>query len=103
MNKRIIVLLLLSFAVVIVFYCYNNSYSEFEPIVFKNGVYTKIEVDANFYKNLKTVLDYSDVSYKVNRVGNLRVKRKVKTNKELIWNYTTKALDTGWVKSHISN
>jgi uncharacterized protein YxeA len=100
MKKRAIGFLLISSIVITGFIYYNNTYSEFQPLAFENDVYKKIEVDATFYQNLKIVLDYHQEHYKINSSGKLKIKRKIHTDKELVFNYTTKALDTIWVKNH---
>ena len=79
---------------------YNNTYTEFEPILFSDDSYKRIEVDSSFYKNLKIVFDWNNVPYKIDKQGKPLVKRKLNNNKELVFNYTKKALDTAWLNSH---
>lgn len=79
-----------------------NTYTQFRPILFKDDSFKFIEVenDSLFYTNLKKVLDYNNVKYKAIENGDVLVKRKVFHDKELLHNYTKKAMDTTWVKSH---
>lgn len=84
------------------FLWYTNSYTEFEPIVFQNekDTYEKIEADSIFYKHLEFVLSLYHEPYKIDKSGRILIKWKLKSNKELIFNYTEKALDTAWLESN---
>ena len=93
-------LLLIPLIGIIIFFFYKNKYSEFEPTLFDGKSYKKIEVDNMFYKNLEKVLDYNNVNYKVDEQGKVLVKRNLSVDKELLFNYTKKALDTTWLNSH---
>src|SRR5688500_16416699 len=93
-------LLLIPLVGLIIMISYTNIYTEFEPTFFSDDSYKKIEVDSSFYKNLKIVFDYNNVPYKIDEQGKLLVKRKLNNNKELVFNYTQKALDTEWLNSH---
>lgn len=87
---------------ILAFLCYTNSYTVFEPIVFQVGkdTYERIEVDSIFYKHLEFVLSSYHESYKIDKSGRLLIKRKLKSDEELIFNYTEKALDTAWLESN---
>jgi hypothetical protein len=98
-NKKAYFLLILLFGIIIFIY-YKNTYTEFEPILFRDDAYKRVAVDRSFYKNLKIVFDYDNVQYKVNKQGKTLVKRKLNDDKELVFNYTEKALDTIWLNSH---
>ena len=101
-NKKVYFLLILLFGIIVFLY-YKNTYTEFEPILFREDSYERIEVDSLFYKNLKIVFNYSNVEYKIDEQGKALVKRKLNDDKELVFNYTEKALDTTWVNSHKSH
>jgi hypothetical protein len=77
-----------------------NSYVEFEPTVFENNSYKKIEVNNMVYKNLEIVLDYYNVDYKINEQGKFLIKRSLVKDKDLLFNYTTKTFDQLWLNSH---
>lgn len=84
------------------YFVYMNTYTQFRPVVFEHDSYEFIEIDNDslFYMNLKKVLDYNNVQYKAIENGDILVKRKVFHYKELLLNYTRKAMDTAWIKSH---
>jgi hypothetical protein len=52
------------------------------------------------HNGLIIVLEYNNVHYKTNKSGNLLIKRKLSTDKEMLFNYTTKAQDSIWLNSH---
>ena len=95
-------LLLIPLIGIITFFYYKNIYAEFEPTLFEGNSYKMIEVNSSFYKNLEIVLDYNNVSYKIDEQGRVLVKRNLNVDKELLFNYTKKALDTAWLNSHKS-
>lgn len=82
------------------FLFYKNNYTEFEPILFENNSYRKIDVDSMFNINLVLVLDYNNVVYKINEKGKVLVSRSLFEDKELVFNYTKKSLDTSWIRIH---
>src|SRR5690349_9263729 len=75
---------------------YRNTFIEFEPIIFDDNSYKEINVDGLFYKNLEKVLDYNNIRYKINGEGKVLIKRYLSADKDLLLNYTKKALDTVW-------
>ena len=79
---------------------YRNTYTEFEPTIFEGNSYKKINVNGVFYKNLEMVLDYNNVMYKIDGKGKILIKRSLSVDKELLLNYTKKALDTAWLNTH---
>ena|SRR5688572_18285630 len=83
-------------------FLYNNMYTEFRPVVFENNSYKylKAEGDTGFFRNLKTVLDHYSVDYKVSEHGNILIRWRLYLDKELLSNYTKKALDEEWLNSH---
>ena len=85
---------------IIIFFFYKNVYEEFEPILFENNSYRKVEANSLFYKNLQIVLDYNKVNYKINEQGKVLIERSLIKDKELLFNYTKKALDTQWINLH---
>jgi len=78
----------------------NVKLVEFKPLVFDNhGQYViQKTIPNDFYKNLQKVLDEYGVSY-VDSNGVVFVKCKDYQNKELVSNYTAKALDTIWLQN----
>jgi len=101
--KKIIIYAALALVLLIgAYFAYMNTYTQFRPIVFENDSYEFIEVenDSLFYMNLMKVLDYNNIQYKAIGNGDILVKRKFFHDKELLLNYTRKAMDTTWIKSH---
>lgn len=100
--KKIIYATLTLVLLIGVYFAYINSYTQFRPVIFVVDSYKFIEVESDslFYMNLKKVLNYSNVQYKTIENGEVLVKRKVFHDKELLLNYTRKAMDTAWIKSH---
>lgn len=85
---------------IVAFLFYKNTYTEFEPTIFVGNSYKKIAVDSIFHKNLEKVFDFNNVKYKIDEKGKVLIKRSLSVNKELLLNYTKKALDTAWLNSH---
>lgn len=100
--KKIIYVVLALVLLIGVYFIYMNTYTVFRPIVFEDDSYKIIEVDNDslFYMNLKKVLDYNNVEHKDKENGEVLIKRKVFHDKELLLNYTRKAMDTAWIQSH---
>ena len=101
-NKTSYLLLLPLFGIVALLF-YNSGYTEFEPALFVDNAYKhRINVTSTqmFFNNLKIVLDYDNVPYKIDDQGKVLVKRKLSRDEELLFNYTKKALDTLWINSH---
>src|SRR4051812_20594690 len=100
-NKKIALVLILVLAILGQVY-YRNTYVRFEPIMFnlKRESYERVHADSALFRNLEKVLNYYNVAYKVNGRGETLIKRKLDDDKEMRWNYTEKALDTVWLKSH---
>jgi hypothetical protein len=96
-------LLSIPLAVIIFYFIYMNSYVEFQPTVFENSSYKKIEVNNMFDKNLEMVLDYYNVNYKINEQGKVLIKRSLIRDKALLFNYTKKTFDQLWLNSHTNN
>ncbi|MDI3318386.1 hypothetical protein [Pinibacter soli] len=83
------------------FFVFNkNSYVEFRPTLFEGNTYHKFEVNDTFYRKLKLVLDYYKVKNKVSEDGKVMITRNVAADKDLLYNYTKKALDSSWLNSH---
>jgi hypothetical protein len=98
-RKSILILTIAMIAITIAWYWWF-SFVEFTPMIFNDDDYTIIKVDKSFHKNLETVLDYYDVTYKVDRSGRLFINRSTAHDKESIHNYTVKALDSNWLSKH---
>jgi hypothetical protein len=99
--KLIIKALVFSFMMTFFISCRDkNELVEFKPLYFDdNGQYViQKDIPKNFYTNLKKVLDEYRVSH-IDSNGVIFVKWKDYQNKELVSNYTIKALDEDWLNS----
>jgi hypothetical protein len=77
----------------------KNELVEFKPLYFdNNGRYVvQKEIPNDFYTNLKKVLDEYHISH-IDSNGVIFVKWKDYQDKELVSNYTSKALDEEWLQ-----
>lgn len=78
----------------------GDSFTPFEATVFSKEGFRKVNVDSNFYKNLEGVLNYYQVEFKRDESGVILIKNSLSKDKELIMNYTNKAIDSLWLKFH---
>lgn len=99
-NKKKYLLFIVPLIGIATFLFYRNTYTEFEPTIFEDNSYKKINANEMFYKNLEMVLDYNNVKYKIDDKGKVFIKRSLSVDKELLLNYTKKAFDTAWLNSH---
>ena len=84
----------------LMFFFFQNTYTEFEPTIYSNDSFKKIEVDTTFYKNLILVFDSDYVEYKTNKSGMPLIKRKLATDKEWLYHYTKEALNSSRLNSN---
>ncbi|WP_156173027.1 hypothetical protein [Chryseobacterium lactis] len=98
-KKKIYIVALLFISGFIILYLYNkNTYIEYQPLIF-DGDHYKVQAIGNkkdFNNKLKKVLDYYHEDFKVSNEGNILIKKKLLSEKELLSNYTKKALDKNW-------
>ncbi len=81
---------------------YNNSYVKLRPLDFNTTIgFYEIKPNDSIRKFLPQVLNYYQESYQIDDDGNIMVKRRLANDRELIWNYTTKSLDTAWLKDNL--
>lgn len=78
----------------------DNKLVEFKPLEFTNkGIYVvKKDIPEKFYFNLRKVLREYNIHY-IDSNGVIFITYKDYRNKELVSNYTEKALDTVWLKN----
>lgn len=81
--------------------CAKPKLVEFKPVyaTSENEYYTEDKYPNLFFENIQQVLKYYDVEFKIEK-GKVYVSPKVYQEKELMFNYTKKALDEDWLKSH---
>lgn len=100
--KKILYVVIALVLLIGVYFIYSNTYKVFKPMLFDGDAFRNVKVDNDslFYMNLKTVLDYHRVENKTNQNGEVLIKRKVSKDKELLHNYTRKAMDSVWIHDH---
>jgi hypothetical protein len=76
------------------------SYVPFAPLKYdgQKGLITA-QINKGFYKDLAQVLVYYEVPYR-KEAGVINIRRKLSQDKDLVWNYTSKALNEDWLKTH---
>ncbi len=97
-KKRTVVIFTVTQVILALAIYFVFGYVKFEPLTVKRS-YEPLPVESKFYINLEKVLKYYNESYKVID-GKVYVRRIKRFDKDLMWNYTTKALDTAWLASH---
>ena len=80
----------------------STKYVEFKPVVQKKEhlIYEETPLSPEFQKTISEVLKYYKKPYKVEN-NTLSIPKSLYDDKELIWNYTTKARNESWVKEHL--
>ena len=78
----------------------NENQVEFKPIIRVNEKLMEQEQTSEFYPNLEKVLTYYGEEYSIDKNGIILIDEKLRKDKELCWNYTTKANDSIWLSEH---
>jgi hypothetical protein len=77
----------------------------FQPVVKEgdNLLYSEIsKMPQGFTEKIIKVFDYYSVKYKIdNHNSNILIASNLYVDKDLLWNYTSKANDSIWYESHI--
>lgn len=81
--------------------CSKPKLVEFRPVyaTSENEYYTEERYPTRFFENIQQVLGYYDVTFKIEK-GKVYISSKIYQDKELMFNYTKKALDQDWLDSH---
>lgn len=82
----------------------SKKYMEFRPVIFDGQqlVYTDADTfPSEFMKTIENVFTYYNHEYKRSSEGKILVPEALYKDMELMWNYTTKAQDTDWIRSHL--
>ena len=85
--------------------CMPDNFVEFKPVVRENDrlIYTDIShFPQSFPERMSEVLRYYRESYQLDAEGKILIKTDLLNNKELLWNYTNKAVDEEWLNSHVN-
>ena len=105
MKKIFIKLTLLMVFIGLIIFLYLFPTMKFKPLIVEKGFRNEL-IEApellteQFKSNLEIVFKYYEVRYRVDSNKNIYITFPLSLKKEIIWNYTTKALDNDYVKSH---
>ena len=93
-------LLTILLLVILTHSCMESNQVEFSPIFRIDETLVEKEPSDGFYSRLEQVLTYYDEEYSTNEKGIVLINEKLKNDKDLCWNYTTKANDSNWLSNH---
>lgn len=81
--------------------CTSNEYEVFKPVYQKGNklVVSDEPMSAEFKENIKFVLRHYGKHYKENQNGDILIPEGLWADRDLMWNYTTKANDPTWLNS----
>jgi len=99
-NKKIYWLIIPLSLAGVIFY-YRNSYTELTPLLLTKDSYSALKMDSVLNRNLINVLHFYNEPYNKDASNRILVKRSLNNDKELVYNYTLKALDSAWLNSHL--
>ncbi|WP_298516440.1 hypothetical protein [uncultured Kordia sp.] len=81
-----------------------NEYVEYKPHYLSNNnehkYYGKPELDSAEFHNTIQVLVYYEETFKTKNSNVILITKQLSNDWELLWNYTTKAQDEDWLKTH---
>ncbi len=78
----------------------ESSQVEFRPIFRIDEMLVEQEPTEGFYSRLEQVLNYYGEEYSINEKGIVLINVELIKDKDLCWNYTTKANDSTWLSNH---
>ncbi|WP_018250376.1 hypothetical protein [Orenia marismortui] len=103
MRKKLYQILLFVCILVLISFISNRFlYVKYIPVTEWNGEQYEVNPEVNSKKlkeNMKIILKYYEVSFKENEKGELLIPASLQRNKEMLYNYTKKAMDEEFVKS----
>ncbi len=76
--------------------------TEFRPVIAAGDglVVDDGPTEPGFHEGVRQVLAYYGVRHEVDGDGRVRVPARVWSDRDLMWNYTTKARDPDWLATH---
>jgi hypothetical protein len=79
--------------------CMSNQYVPYRPVIRSQDelVVSDAAVNSEHRENIKRVFDFYSVSYREEN-GQILIPADVWQDRELMWNYTTKANDPQWLR-----
>jgi hypothetical protein len=84
--------------------CAENNYVEYKPHYLSGNnehkYYGESELDSIEFKNTIQVLDFYCNEYKTKNGNVILITKELNQDWTLLWNYTTKANDNEWLKTH---
>lgn len=100
MFKKVSIIVLFITGIIILACLFErNSYCEYQPLIF-DGNHYKTQIshhNVEFNNRLKKVLKYYHEDFKISGNGQILIKKSLFSDKELLNNYTKKALDKDWL------
>ncbi len=80
--------------------CLKRNETQFWPIEYQNDDLIVIQnaPEGGFYSNLEHVLQYYGKDYSKKEDGTIWISEELYADKDLMWNYTTKASDSVWLQ-----
>jgi len=80
----------------------GNGFVEFQPLKLQTGHQNRLVpapelVTSSYLERVKIVLEFYGEEYQTNATGLLLIPRKISRDKELLWNYSTKAQDPAFI------
>jgi len=83
--------------------CYSGRFVHFEPLKLQQGSTNKLIpapelVTPEYLRRVRTVLEFYGQPYRTNATGRLLIKATLAGDKELVWNYSNKALDDAFIE-----
>lgn len=81
----------------------GSRFVEFQPLKLQQGAQNKLIpapelATPKYLEQVKVVLEFYGEKYKTNSTGALLIQSRLARDKELLWNYSNKALDDGFVE-----
>lgn len=98
--KRVIGFLVASI-VLFILACNTAGLVEFRPVYAnsENEYYTEENYPSDFVTNLQQVLHYYGIEHQIKN-KKIFIESSIYNNKELMFNYTNKAMDEEWLQQH---
>ena len=93
-------LLIISLLAVLTHSCIGMNQVEFKPVFQIDEKLVEKEPTEGFYSRLQYVLKFHNEDYSVDEDGIIYINRSLRRDKDLCWNYTTKANDSKWLSEH---
>lgn len=82
--------------------CTKWSYEPFKPVYLVNDklVSSDEQISDELHRNIIQVFRFYKVPYREKKDGTILIPGSLASDKDTLWNYTTKANDRKWLESH---